>query len=160
MKNLADAPVDLQRMLHWLQDYDFTIEYHPGEEMVVSDTLLRYSPEDTLEILLDISVNHLYIDDEKKQDYQLTIKEDPLLSALADIIIAGWSGDIKDVPRALQQYHGQCNSLSVEDGLILHGEIIIVPPGERKKVLDQIHQLYLGTSKCQYRARQCISLDP
>ena len=95
--------------------------------MVVADTLLRYSPEDTLEILLDISVNHLYIDDEKKQDYQLTIKEDPLLSALADIIIAGWSDDIKDVPRALQQYHGQCNSLSVEDGLILHGETIIVP---------------------------------
>ena len=104
--------------------------------MVVADTLLRYSPEDTLEILLDISVNHLYIDDEKKQDYQLTIKEYPLLSALADIIIAGWSDDIKDVPRALQQYHGQYNSLSLEDGLILHGETIIVPPGERKKVLD------------------------
>ena len=33
--------------------------------MVVADTLLRYSPEDTPEILLDISVNHVYIDAEK-----------------------------------------------------------------------------------------------
>ena len=54
MKNLADAPVCLQRMLLRLQDYDFTIKYRPGEEMVIADTLSRYSPEDTPEILLDI----------------------------------------------------------------------------------------------------------
>ena len=41
--------------------------------MVVADTLLRYSPEDTPEILLDISVNHVYINAEKKRDYQLVI---------------------------------------------------------------------------------------
>ena len=66
MKNLADAPVHLQRMLLRLQDYDFTIKYCPGEEMVVADTLSRYSPGDTSEILLDISVNHVYINVEKK----------------------------------------------------------------------------------------------
>ena len=106
MKNLADAPVRLQRMLLRLQDYDFTIKYRPGEEMVIADTLSRYSPEDTPEILLDISVNHVYIDAEKKRDYQLAIKDDPLLSALADTIIAGWPDDIKDVPKALRPYHG------------------------------------------------------
>ena len=156
MKNLADAPVRLQRMLLRLQDYDFTIKYRPGEEMVIADTLSRYSPEDTPEILLDISVNHVYIDAEKKRDYQLAIKDDPLLSALADTIITGWPDDIKDVPKALRPYHGQRDSLTVEDGLILRGEAIIVPPGERKKVLEQIHQGHLGTSKCQYRARQCV----
>ena len=124
--------------------------------MVIADTLLRYSPEDTPEILLDISVNHVYIDAEKKRDYQLAIKDDPLLSDLADTIITGWPDDIKDVPKALRPYHGQSDSLTVEDGLILCGEAIIVPPGERKKVLEQIHQGHLGTSKCQYRARQCV----
>ena len=72
------------------------------------------------------------------------------------MITAGWRDDIKDVPKALQPYHGQCDSFTVEDGLILHGEAIIVPPGEKKKVLKQIHQGYLGTSKYQYRTRQCI----
>ena len=56
IKNLADAPVCLQRILLRLQDYDFTIRYRPGED----------TPEDTPEILLDISVNHVYIDAEKK----------------------------------------------------------------------------------------------
>ena len=67
--------------------------------MVVADTLLRYSPEDTPEILLDISVNHVYINAEKKQDYQLAIKDDPLLSTLADMIIAGWPDNINNVPK-------------------------------------------------------------
>ena len=124
--------------------------------MVIADTLSRYSPEDTPEILLDISVNHVYIDAEKKRDYQLTIKDEPLLSALADTIITGWPDDIKDIPKALRPYHGQRDSLTVEDGLILCGEAIIIPPGERKKVLEQIHQGHLGTSKCQCRARQCV----
>ena len=69
--------------------------------MVIADTLSRYSPEDTPEILLDISVNHVYIDAEKKRDYQLAIKNDPLLTALADTIVTGWSDNIKDVPKAL-----------------------------------------------------------
>ena len=87
--------------------------------MVVADTLSRYSPEDTLEIILDISVNHIYITPDKKQDYQLAIQDDPLLCALADMIIAGWPDNVEDVPKALRPYHGQCDSLTVEDGLIL-----------------------------------------
>ena len=38
MKNLADAPVCLQRLLLQLRDYDFTIKYCPGEDMVEADT--------------------------------------------------------------------------------------------------------------------------
>ena len=69
--------------------------------MVIADTISRYSPEDMPEILLDISVNHVYIDAKKKQDHQLAIKDDQLLSALADRVIAGWPDDIQDVPKAL-----------------------------------------------------------
>ena len=32
IKNLADTPVHLQRMLLWLQNYDVTIKYPPGKE--------------------------------------------------------------------------------------------------------------------------------
>ena len=34
--------------------------------MVVADTLSRYSPEDTPEVFLDITVNHVHINAEKK----------------------------------------------------------------------------------------------
>ena len=88
----------LQRMLLRLQDYDFTIKYCPGEEMVVADILWRYPPDDTLEILLLISVNHIYINAGKKWDYQLSIQEYLVLSVFVHMIIAWWPDDIKDVP--------------------------------------------------------------
>ena len=66
--------------------------------MLVADTLPRYSPEDTSEILLDISVNHVYINPEKKKDYKLAIQDNPPLHTLTDIIIAGWPDGIEDVP--------------------------------------------------------------
>ena len=39
--------------------------------MVVADTLSRYSPEDTPELLLDISVNHVYINVRRNETINL-----------------------------------------------------------------------------------------
>ena len=39
MKNLANAPPRLQRMLLELQRYDVTIKYRPGKEMQLADAL-------------------------------------------------------------------------------------------------------------------------
>ena len=41
LKNLADTPARLQRMLLCLQNYDVKITYRPGREMLVADTLSR-----------------------------------------------------------------------------------------------------------------------
>ena len=38
LKNLANAPECLQRMLLHLQNYDVLIKYWPGKEMQVADT--------------------------------------------------------------------------------------------------------------------------
>ena len=43
LKNLADTPARLQKMLLRLQNYDVKIIYHPGREMLVADTLSRYA---------------------------------------------------------------------------------------------------------------------
>ena len=65
MNNLVDAPV--QKMF---SKFRIAIsQFHTGEEMVVVDILSRYSP-DTSEILLEISVNHIYINVEKTINLQ------------------------------------------------------------------------------------------
>ena len=85
------------------QDYNCTLKYWPGEEIAITNDLSRYLPEKAPEIHLDISTNHLYVTQEKKQDYQKAIQNNPLLHALADIIVSGWPEDIKDVPKSLHQ---------------------------------------------------------
>ena len=122
-------------MLLRLQNYDVTIKYHPGKEMLIADVLSRYSPLIGPEVALDIAIHHVHITPEKKLEFQRTIQDNSLLCTLADTIVAGWPEDIKDVPKALCPYHNHCDIMTVEDGLILKGEALIIPPLEREKTL-------------------------
>ena len=63
---------------------------------------------------------------------------------LADTIVAGWPEDIKDIPKALRPYHNHRNIMTVEDGLILKGEALVIPPLEREKILQGIHEGHHG----------------
>ena len=55
--------------------------------------------------------------------------------ALVDIIISGWPDDIKEVPCPLYPYWQLCESLTVEDGLVFHGEALIIPTSDRRRSL-------------------------
>ena len=135
-------------MLLRLQNYDVKIAYKPGREMVVADTLSRYAPLTAPEVALDLAIHHMHITPEKKKVFQQCIQEDPLLRSLAETILAGWPEDITVLPNALRPYHDHRNILTVEDGLILRGEALIIPPPEREKVLASIHEGHMGISKC------------
>ena len=47
--------------------------------------------------------------------------------------------------------------MTVEDGIILWGEAILVPPPtERGEILQQIHEGHQGITKSQLCARNCV----
>ena len=81
---------------------------------------------------------------------------DPTLCALVEMIFSGWPEDIHDVPKDLCPYHHAHDVLPVEDSSILHGEALVIPPLERDKVLQSIHEGHQGISKCQYHTCQCV----
>ena len=78
------------------------------------------------------------------------------MCALTDIIITGWPEDIKAVPHPLCQYWQHCETHTVEDGLVLCGEALIVPPSERERILCQLHQFNQGITKSQLLMYGCI----
>ena len=105
LKNLADTPARLQRMLLGLQNYDLKIKCKPGQEMLLADTLSCYAPQNGPEVAHDSTIHHMHITPEKKLKYQETIQDDPLLQSLTETIVRGWPEDIDDVPNALRPYH-------------------------------------------------------
>ena len=151
-KNLADMPAQLQCMMLCLQGYDLTIRYHPGKDMVIPDTLSRFSPQPGLDFPLDITIHHACIMPTCKEAFQQAFVNDPEMRALTDLIITGWPEDIKNVPHPLHPYWQHRETLTVEDGLVLQGEALIIPPTERERALHQLHQFYQGITKSQLLA--------
>ena len=87
-------------MLLQLQNYDVTIKYQLGKQMLVADALSHYAPLKAPEILLDITINHVHITPDTKTEFQALIHDDVLLCSLAETIIAGWPDNINDIPHA------------------------------------------------------------
>ena len=111
-KSLADTPAQLQHMLLCLQVSDYVLHYHPGKEMFLQDKLPHFKPKSGPEIALDIAFHHACLSPVWKEAIQLAFEMDVEMHALADIIISGWSNDIKEVPHPLNPYwHTMIHSL-------------------------------------------------
>ena len=80
----------------------------------------------------------------------------PEMHAIANIIITSWPDDIKVVLHPLQPYWQHHETLTIEDGLVLCGEALIVPPLEGERVLQQLHQFHQGITKAQLFMHGCI----
>ena len=155
-KNLADMPAHLQHLPLHLQGYDYTIHYCPGKEMALPDTFSWFSPYPGPDIPLDITIHHACLSPERKEAFQQAFVSNPEMCALANMIITGWPVDIKVVPCLLCPYCQHWETLTIEDGLVLHGEALIILLSERERILQQLHQFHQGTTKAQLFVFGCV----
>ena len=87
--------------------------------MVIPDTLSQFSPQPGPDLPLDIPIHHACIMPDCKEDFQQAFINDPEMQALANLIITGWSKDIKEVPHPLCPYWQHREIFTVKDGLVL-----------------------------------------
>ena len=145
-------PAWLQCMMLHLQGYDLTIHYCPGKEMVIPDMLPRFSPQPGPDLPLDIAIHHAHIMPDCKEAFQQAFVSNPEMWALANLIVTGWPEDIKEVPCPLCPYWQHRETLAIEEGLVLWGEGLVIPPAKRERVLHQLHQFHQGITKSQLLA--------
>ena len=157
LKNLTAAPPRLHRMLLRLQGYDMVIKYKPGTEMLLADPMSRLSPlpsEDTLDLHQKLCL--VQFSDTKLDNLKKDTSANPELSALREIIHAGWPGKRQHVPLHLRKYWAYRNELPIQNGLILKGEGVLVPESQSSDIIERIHQAYQGVDKCRLRAKSCV----
>ena len=156
-KPLTKAPRRLQRMMLKLQGYQFEIEYKPGKEMTLADTLSRLPNKKHSETIdLDVSVDIIGFSEERIKTVREETKADPALNTLAETIVKGWPENIKDVPENIRIYWPFRDEISIEDGLILKGQRIIIPSSQKEVFLDQLHYAHQGIEKTTLRAKGSI----
>ena len=68
----------------------------------------------------------------------------------------GWPSSIKQVPPVLQPYWTFREELTMEDGLILKGNRIVIPDKNGERILKLIHEGHLGLNKCKLHAKETV----
>lgn len=156
LKNLTAAPARLQRMLMRLQHYDAKIVYRPGKELLLADGLSRLPLKDNKHIELDVRVNLVHFSKDRLSQAQEETNKDEILTELREVIIQGWPKCRKELPVPLLPYWAFRDELSIEDGLVIKGERVVIPKSMQEYVLSKIHEAHQGIVKCQLRAKDCV----
>ena len=160
-KAINRAPPRIQRFLLRLQRYDFGMNYKPGKEIKVADTLSRAHLQDSrteipdveLDFVVHSVISSLPISPERLNDFKQETTKDDVLQKLKDFTVNGWPEKKDDVPLEVRPYFNCRDEMSYSHGLLLKGEKIIVPSSLRKEMRTLIHQGHLGIEKCKTRAR-------
>ena len=153
-KSLTSAPPWLQRMLLQLQQYDVTIRYRPGKEMLLADALSRCPSQTSGEIKLDIRVNYIAFSKTWIAKLKEIMREDPILCMVYQLIQQGWPHQRRHTPWMARAYWDFRDQFSTVEELLLMGLCIIIPSCLWEEYLEKLHQGHLSATKAQQNAHQ------
>ncbi len=158
LKPLSKAPTRLQSLLLRTQRYDCEVAYKPGTSIPVPDTLSRAPLEDkpTTETVSVNNVSFIPIKDKRLEEIRNATSNDPDLSQLKNAIMKGWPNSKDELSEVLIPYFTYRDELTVQDGIVLRGERVIIPLSLRKEMKEKLHVGHLGINSCLRRARKLI----
>ena len=154
MKNLANAPPRLQRMLLELQRYDVTIKYRPGKEMQLADALSRCPARASQEIKLDMRVDYIAFTKPWIEKLKDSTQRDPILAMVYQLTQQGWPHQRRHVPHLARRYWDFRDELSTDDGMLLKGPRLIIPGELQEEYLSRLQEGHLSANKVQENAKQ------
>ncbi|MBK5646427.1 MAG: hypothetical protein I4N51_04480 [Acinetobacter sp.] len=160
-KNLSEIPVRLQKMRMRLQRFDLQVEFKPGKELKIADTLsrahLNVSEDDIdnkLHVLeLKLSEN---MTDKRREQFVRETNLDPDLQTLLKFIRQDWPKDVKNLPDEIKAYHTFNQVISEYKGLLFKNKCVIVPQSMRRDIIAKLHYCHLGIEKTKNRARELV----
>ena len=159
-KPLCNAPKRLQAMLLRLLRYNYCVVYRPGSQLLLADALSRApDPHQTANDSRFVAVNallHLPISDSKLQEIREATADDPDLVAVMKAVVKGWPDKSFLTSPSEMVFYNVRDALSVENGVLLKGERIVIPSVMRKSVKSSLHAGHLGFDSMMRRARELI----
>ena len=164
-KNLDELPVRIQRYRMRLMRFQYTVTHIPGPDLKIADALSRAPlPEITdtdkqLQVDTDAYVAQVIqgmpATPERLKQIRQAQEQDNILQQLIKFCTEGWPHHSK-LKGTIKLYKSVASELSVQEGLLLRGSRIVIPPVLQKDMLAKIHTGHLGITKCQERAKQSV----
>jgi len=122
------------------KNYDVKVTYVKGTEVPIADALSRISqtPATDNGQLPQLDIHYLAktlpASQAKLQQISDETTNDHILNTLRETIYRGWPDKREKCPEALHDYWNFRKEITIEDGLTLNGDRIVVPPTLRQEI--------------------------
>lgn len=147
----------LQRWAVTLSSYSYTIEYIKGPDNVVADCLSRLplpmtpaQEKATIQAITESSSDPCQDLPIMASDVAKATADDPTLCKVSYFIQHGWPTAMND---EFKPYFKIRDELSIDHGVILWKNRVVIAPVFRRLLLNELHQDHLGISKMKAVAR-------
>ena len=158
-KPICKAPPRIQRFLLKLQKYDMEIQFKPGKELPVADTLSRaFIPakegdtENETEYQVHLVMSSLQISNSQLNRFRQETTKDQTLQSLKEVIRTGWPERKDTLANEIKPFFIVRDEITEIDGLLMKGERVIVPTSLKNEMKARIHEGHLGIEKCKARS--------
>lgn len=158
MKGIGDMPPRLQRFFLRLLQFDFTLQFVPGKDLVLADMLSRSLPggmtdDQATPASEDVEVHAVGILDSLVTDgMQQRLVQD----TARDEELRGIMNSLSTQTAIKGQWKPFTHELSVVEGILFKGSKVVIPRSLRPEILKRVHEGHLGISKCKARARLLV----
>ena len=157
-KPLDKAPRRLRSMLLHIQEYDFDLIYKPGRSIPVADALSRAPIMDesveTISVVSNLALTP--ITKTRLEQLRAATETDENTNALKNLTTKGWPAHKEQVPNNLRPYFCYRDELTVQDGIIIRGDRLVIPYAMRSEMKKKLHAGHTGINSCLRRARQYV----
>lgn len=152
------AALRMQRWALTLLSYNYDIVYRKSKEHGNADALSRLpldlassDPDEDTSVLQVSNVELLPV-----TSHQIAVetRRDPTLSKVLNFTLNGWPTSLQD--KNLRTYFEKREQLSTDQGCLLWGSRVVVPPNLRKRLLHELHENHPGVSRMKAKARNYL----
>ena len=155
----TQAAPRIQRWALTLAAYKYQISYKAGASNGNADTLSRLpmaaapakvpQPGETVLVM-----EHLEGTTVTSQEIREWNKRDPTLAQVLRFTLEGWPSTCNS--EELTYFANKKTKLSAEDGCLLWGSRVVIPPQGRAKVLTELHEAHPGVLRMKTLARSYV----
>ena len=161
--NLEELPARVQRFRMWMMRFSYTISHVPGWSLYTADTLSRSPIDRTLtkgdeeleravQAFVDSTVKYLPSTEDRLEELRSQEQQDEVTKSLIDYCSQGWPDKFSLLSR-FKVLWPERSELTIQQGLLMKGNRLVMPLSMRLEILDRIHEAYQGITECSERAK-------
>ena len=142
--------------INQIKTQNINIEYVPGKNLPLPDTLSRQPLPENNEILFDKQISYTRFSEPRLALIKNETKEEKQLQDLCTIIKNGWPTERRTLPQNLREFWPYRDELTYENNMVIKGSQILIPTSLRSDILKDLHIPHLGIVKTNLLAKTCV----